>query len=241
MPDNRTASGADADADALARLGRALSASRSAPAPAPARPERSPAPPPPPPPSAGPVGYNGAVTDSDAGVREVPLPEREERKRALEAERICYGGADPYVPHRHGVSSLCDESLSISSLAARNAAAGSKLFHEKDEKAVAGSVVDGDLPIRQMVELMTRNKPFDIVGCPFIWYKNCRSTERSRGRSSSYMYLLDLRTISYVDRGIPHSTKSRNGSVSNLSFFAAYRRSHVPVDLVVHCSASLAT
>lgn len=135
----------------------------------------------------------------------------------------------------------CDESLSISSLAARNAAAGSKLFHEKDEKAVAGSVVDGDLPIRQMVELMTRNKPFDIVGCPFIWYKNCRSTERSRGRSSSYMYLLDLRTISYVDRGIPHSTKSRNGSVSNLSFFAAYRRSHVPVDLVVHCSASLAT
>ena len=83
------------------------------------------------------------TNDDDEGVlvREVSLPEREERKTALKEEGICHGADTIFVPHCHGEDSLYDESLKIPGLAAMNAAAGSELFHEKD---VAESQVGGD-------------------------------------------------------------------------------------------------
>ena len=85
------------------------------------------------------------TNDDDEGVlvvvREVSLPEREERKTALKEEGICHGADTMSVPHCHGEDSLYDGSLAIPGLAAINAAAGSELFHEKD---VAESQVGGD-------------------------------------------------------------------------------------------------
>ena len=85
------------------------------------------------------------TNDDDEGVlvvvREVSLPEREERKTALKEEGICHGADTMSVPHCHGEDSLYDGSLAIPGLAAINAAVGSELFHEKD---VAESQVGGD-------------------------------------------------------------------------------------------------
>ena len=88
-------------------------------------------------------------------VREVPLQERKERKRALEAEDISHV-ADKFgfVPHCHGESSLDKALLKTSGLAAINAAAGCKFLNKRD---ISGSKRGEDISVSQAIEAMQKD------------------------------------------------------------------------------------